>query len=67
MILIHTSVKLVTHFYFFNCFTLWILIHTSVKLVTTHAAVSCRTPTILIHTSVKLVTYPRRCLPGPKP
>ena len=56
IILIHTSVKLVTHALLSLRWEDIILIHTSVKLVTSNPAEAARAWAILIHTSVKLVT-----------
>ena len=55
-ILIHTSVKLVTHLAVVHLKQQAILIHTSVKLVTRSGGTSHGNAVILIHTSVKLVT-----------
>ena len=55
-ILIHTSVKLVTHERGKVVLHIVILIHTSVKLVTPAVGQVPKAGAILIHTSVKLVT-----------
>ena len=60
MILIHTSVKLVTHGQHPHIRRDDILIHTSVKLVTSRSAPDQSPKAILIHTSVKLVTCTQR-------
>ena len=56
-ILIHTSVKLVTHRGGRAQQRTDILIHTSVKLVTSARDAAVGAKNILIHTSVKLVTH----------
>ena len=63
-ILIHTSVKLVTHNYAKQGDLILILIHTSVKLVTKTSRPLQTAELILIHTSVKLVTGLCQCPRG---